>query len=376
MPRIAIIGAGLAGVAAAMQLEKTGADVTVFEKSRGVSGRMSTRRSQPTGAMSATGANSQVEQWQCDHGAQYFIATDATFRAEVSRWQSLGIAAPWYPTIAVLGAREHFSPLVMPGGETTGKSAQAIELARWVGTPRMSSVVSNLASTLRRHVILETTVTALTRSVTGWQLTTLERGVIDTSFDALLLAIPAPQVCALLQTAGSATAELSALVARVTMQARWSVMLHFTEPLPVSFDAAVVDTEPLRWIARDNSKPERENIETWVLHASTKWSAENVEASKELVLTELVDSFSKWVGVPLQPIEAIAHRWRYAARTTDIHYEPVESPTSRSHWQHELRLGVCGDWMVGGSIEDAWLSGTHLAERIAFDLTSTTRHTK
>ena len=46
MTKIAIIGAGLSGLSVA-HLLKNHAEVTLFEKARGVSGRMSTRRAEP-----------------------------------------------------------------------------------------------------------------------------------------------------------------------------------------------------------------------------------------------------------------------------------------------------------------------------------------
>ena len=73
---VAVIGAGLSGLSCAHALLQAGHTVHLFDKSRGPSGRMSTRR-----AEDAHGP------WQCDHGAQYFTARDAAFRAEVARWQ-------------------------------------------------------------------------------------------------------------------------------------------------------------------------------------------------------------------------------------------------------------------------------------------------
>jgi renalase len=55
MTNIAIIEAGLSGLTAANIL-KDYADITIFEKSRGVSGRMSTRHAYP---------------YSFDHGAQF-----------------------------------------------------------------------------------------------------------------------------------------------------------------------------------------------------------------------------------------------------------------------------------------------------------------
>jgi len=67
---IAIIGAGIAGLACATRLQQAGHNVSVFEKSRGLGGRMSPRR---------------TDQWQCDHGAQYFTARTPEFLAQVRR---------------------------------------------------------------------------------------------------------------------------------------------------------------------------------------------------------------------------------------------------------------------------------------------------
>ena len=65
MVDIAIIGAGLSGLIAANKLNHI-SSVEVFEKSRGVSGRMATRNSDP---------------FFFDHGAQYFkIKTDSLMK--------------------------------------------------------------------------------------------------------------------------------------------------------------------------------------------------------------------------------------------------------------------------------------------------------
>ena len=62
---IAIVGAGLSGLVLANQLAARH-DVTLFEKSRGVGGRMATRRNFP---------------YYFDHGAQFFTADSREFKA-------------------------------------------------------------------------------------------------------------------------------------------------------------------------------------------------------------------------------------------------------------------------------------------------------
>src|SRR3990167_5715659 len=109
-PEIAIIGAGIAGLACARRLQLAGVSVTLIDKSRGPGGRMSTRRG---------------EQWQCDHGAQYFTARQPLFRAEVQRWLKAGVAARWQPRLSVFG----------------GSQVHELDpsLERFVGVPRMTS---------------------------------------------------------------------------------------------------------------------------------------------------------------------------------------------------------------------------------------------
>ena len=78
--RVAIIGAGLAGLTTASRLGATGFRVDVLEKSRGAGGRMGTRR----------------EAWaSLDLGAQYFTARSPEFRDQVARWLRAGLVARW-----------------------------------------------------------------------------------------------------------------------------------------------------------------------------------------------------------------------------------------------------------------------------------------
>ena len=80
MPTVAVIGAGISGLVCARTLRDHGYPVTVFEKSRGVGGRMATRRTD--------------DGFQFDHGAQYFTARDRRFRRYVNSWIADGIVNP------------------------------------------------------------------------------------------------------------------------------------------------------------------------------------------------------------------------------------------------------------------------------------------
>ena len=88
-PRIAVIGAGVAGAACAAGLLRAGFDVTVFDKSRGVGGRMATRQAQWTDSSGIASAA------PFDHGCPHFTASRPRFRALVERAEKLGTVARW-----------------------------------------------------------------------------------------------------------------------------------------------------------------------------------------------------------------------------------------------------------------------------------------
>ena len=71
----AVIGAEIAGHAAAQEFANAGLAVTVFEKSAGLGGRITTRHTSTL---------------TFDHSAQYFTARAPEFMALVSQWTASG----------------------------------------------------------------------------------------------------------------------------------------------------------------------------------------------------------------------------------------------------------------------------------------------
>jgi glycine/D-amino acid oxidase-like deaminating enzyme len=117
--RVAVVGAGLAGLTAARILEEQGHDVVVVEKARGAGGRSATRRH---------------EAWQFDHGAQYFTARDPRFLQHVLAWQERGSIALWEGRIGVV--------------EKGRVQAAAEQTRRFVGLPGMNAVCRDIAGEL------------------------------------------------------------------------------------------------------------------------------------------------------------------------------------------------------------------------------------
>jgi len=332
--KIAIIGAGVAGLSCATVLQQAGMDVTVFEKSRGVSGRLSTR---------VVAGSENTPAWQCDHGAQYFTARDPRFVAEVNRWLEAGVAKLWQPRLQTFDG-ETFLP-------------KKNETERFVGYPRNNTPVKWLAQSLQ--VNTENTIIGLQKKHQQWQLSTKEHGVMPQLFDDVLLAIPAPQAAVLLNEVAPALAGLSA---SVKMHPCFALMVQMHQPLSVAFDGLFINSGLLSWIARDSAKPGRASTansaqETWVLHASSQWSEAHVDHDKAIVADYMLAAFLTLVNAEAAAVQShTIHRWLYADCP---HY------LTRGHeLDLSQRIGLCGDWLNGGKVQGAWMSGYGLAHEL------------
>ena len=320
MPRsmkIAIIGAGMAGLTCGGQLRRSGHDVSMFDKGRGAGGRMATRRIEQGG-----------QTFRFDHGAQYFTARDPAFVERVREWEREGIVARW---------------------PAAGEGA-------WVGTPAMNAPIRAMADTLdvqfgRR---IESIARAGSGGDDGWRL--VGKGAPDMRFDAVVVAVPAEQAGPLLEPHSANLADLAHWVASAPC---WAAMVAFDVRLdaPDTISDAFPSDSPLAWAARNSSKPGRNAAqECWVLHATPEWSRRNLERKEDEVRDELLTALEAHVGPLRQVVMSSAHRWRYAM---------CEKNDTGAVWDAQLRLGACGDWTSGPRVENAFLSGHALAGKIA-----------
>jgi len=307
--RIAIIGAGMAGLAAARLLRDHGLTCTVFEKSRGLGGRMATRRTQDL---------------TFDHGAQYFTARGERFRALVAQWQEQGDVARW-----------------LPDG--------------FVGTPSMTAPARALA--MGCETILDYEVKALGRAPAGWSLHAGESDLVHSDFDAVLLAIPAPQAIALLASADIVFSPLA--------QARYApclaLMLAFDGDVDFDETHRRYDDGAIAWIARDSSKPGRASpAQTFVVHAGPEWSKAHLDETPQAILEQLLPQALDLIGARRAPFYATAHRWRYALVEQTAGVACV--------WDDQANIGACGDYCLGPRVEAAFESGEALAKAVLISL--------
>ena len=332
-PKIAIIGAGISGLTCARMLTDRGFEVTVFEKSRGIGGRMATRRAEVS--------------LQFDHGAQYFTVRDPRFHSLVDSWQANGIVQLWKGRIVSLrhGTVEY---------EKTSTN-------RFVAAPAMNAVCKQIARNL--DVRTKTRVVPPSRRDEKWILLDEESHELG-HFDIAIVSAPAPQAAELLRDVPG----LAVRAASVKVDGCWAALAEFPARLPLGFDAAFVQGSALSWIARNSSKPGRDDsLETWVLHASADWTQTHLEETAEVVCDRLLSAFEEAAGLSLPTTKySTAHRWRYAL--------PVNPLPEQCLFDGQRAIGACGDWCAGPRVEGAMLSGLAVADKVLDSLANAPVH--
>ena len=331
--RVAVIGAGMAGVTCARSLADAGLKVQMFDKSRGVGGRMATRRVEWSNQEGA------LQRATFDHGSPGFSAHADDFACFVDQALRDGLVAPWLPTMAP-GSHA-------PQGKTTV----------WVPVPDMPSLCRGVLADL--PILTQCCIDVLRRDPAGWCLEGSGTTVAD-GFNAVVVAIPPAQATPLLRPHRS---DWALRAQALPMCPGWTLMgITSDDGTALDWDLARPPSGPLSLVVRNDAKPGRGRVPglaQWVVHASASWSQAQLESSASDVQAALQEALAHWLGHPLIWHHAAVHRWRYAAAL------PAEVLSAECcWWDAPSGLGVCGDALGGAGVEGAWLSGRALATAV------------
>ena len=306
---IAVVGAGIAGLLLARQLTAQGEDVVVLEKSRGLGGRLATKR---------------VEEAVFDSGAQYFTTKSERFAGMVAEWAASGVVAPWP------GASAH----------------------RWIGKPCMNALGKFLAEGL--VVRRESKVIKVQREDGGWELTIENQSALRVG--RLVLTAPLPQSLGLLKAGGvDLPNKLAGELAALTYLPCLALLLTLEGPSAVPAEGVALSAGPVRWIADNSKKGISPGVAAAVtVHLSPAYAAEHYARTETELAAMVLPGIESRLGSPVRKVTL--QRWKFS--------EPAATYGQPCVWLPELGLGLAGDALGGPRVEAAALSGLALAERM------------
>lgn len=338
MDDVIVVGAGIAGLAAARELTAAGLRVCMLEKSRGVGGRLATRRvSTPHGEVLV------------DHGAQFFTCRSSEFRALLTPLIDQGKVKTWLSAI----------PTLRPEGIVPADAAHTYP--RYCCPQGMTTLAKVLAEGLTIQRLTKVTGVSLT-SDSDWIATT------DTGEEfaarALLLTPPPHQSLALLDSLPEAIAQLEA-VREVQFAPCLSVMAGYspgTHPLDrMPLGLRWQDDPMIAWSAVDSSKRPHPSAPVLVFHSTPQFARHQTEDPQSLIAQVLDHATAKLqphLSLDLRsPAWSQAHYWRYSQPVTPLQRQYVSTAIAAP-------LILAGCWCSEGRVEGAFLSGVAAAAEL------------
>ena len=359
MASVAIIGAGISGLAAAHILIDAGHTVTLFEKDTGVGGRAATRKR---------------DGFTYDHGAQYIkgggpiSTTWITQRFRVP--DLIDISKP----VWTFDAEGHIQE---------GDPVQNAD-PRWNYRSGLVTLAKRMAEGL--DIRLETYIARVERITTGWRLFdvlgyALEAGggklphstpLHSRPYEQLLITIPAAQAVAFVENSqmpGDLQEYLLANLRKAHYNPLISVMLGY-KPIPRTRPYyALVNTDkahPISWLAWEHEKaPERVPEQTGLLIAqmAPQYSLNHWQTPAEEVISDVAKLVAVLIDEPMietifEPVFTDIYNWRYAL--------PAEKADVQSINTLALPYGLafCGDAFVGGRVHLALEHGVEVAHQL------------
>ncbi|EFJ48675.1 hypothetical protein VOLCADRAFT_117582 [Volvox carteri f. nagariensis] len=141
---------------------------------------------------------------------------------------------------------------------------------------------------------------------------------------------------------------------RLRLNAVWALMVAFDGPLPVPFEGAFIQGSPiLSWAGNNTAKMglrhTPSDIQCWTLFSTNAYGQAN-KVPQEAIPAEVADKVAEEMLAAFK--QAVTGPG--ASRSVKEWPRPVFT-----------RVGVCGDWLTGGSLQAAAVSGITLARKIA-----------
>ncbi|MEZ6163083.1 MAG: FAD-dependent oxidoreductase [Phycisphaerales bacterium] len=324
--RVAIVGAGLSGLACARELKLRGISCTLFDRGRSLGGRLSTREVRVGG-----------QSFRFNHGAPALHANTPEFQRVIADWVEMG-AARWLQEPRVIA-----------------------------GSPSTQTIPERLASGL--DVRSSSSVVSIARADGCWDLRSQQYPDNSVRFDEysdVVFACPPEQARRVLEASQLGIPEELAAVSSIPA---WVCMLVIEKANENEMFPSSIRCDSAEGVASIHIQHQDKRRAALVVTMSDAWSmAQNgrtIEDAEPLIMKASLNALNRVASglYQLRHVQfAQAHRWGLARPSSRIDMACLYSTA--------LRMGFCGDWFAGPhghwvDAEAAYLSGIAVAEQIA-----------
>ncbi len=356
---VAVVGAGISGLTCTLALQEAGYHVVVVEKSKGVGGRVATRR---------------LEKAWVDHGAPTLsrgVQDEAQYGAYLSSLLRQDLIQPW--------PSDQIYQVALDGGKwRTEKIQPSSRLMDYVASAGMTVIAKALTDNLDICRGQRVTAIQLDSEQSYWQISTEPVIAGEQSMTlrakAVVLAIPAPQAfnlcvplsqCEISQDGisqdGMPQSMLDALQG-VSFDPCITVIAGYC-PVSLPWSELRCNEDPIvqRILCDSHKRPTQEEL--WLaIHSTPVFAAEylNGDATEagQQMLEHLGQVYQPWMA---EPSNLQVHRWRYAIARSGYPGDPLSANFKLPFW-------ICGDWCTGSTIQDAFEAGLDVAQRLQVQL--------
>ena len=314
-----ILGSGIAGSTIANLLSKK-YSVEVFDKARGPGGRTSNKRFKSN--------------LNFDHGAQYISIESKLFGKFIHKLYKNNIIKIW------------------DGNHLDFTFKKKIKTTKYIGVKSNNEPCKFLLKKVKQNY--ESNISKINRKKDFWEITLKNKKKYHSR--ALIITCPYPQLKKLAKN----YLNKKLLNLNIKMEPNITAMIAFKNQKTLNISSIKFNDNILAWASNENSKKRfKSNTSLWTLQSTLKWSKKNINYSKKnnKILDLLILRFLKLMNLDKNKIiYKKIHGWKYS-------YNYLKSP-STNYWNKNISLGVCGDWLLGPKVENAWQSANDLYKSV------------
>ena len=324
-----VVGAGIAGLAAARLLQSAGHPTAVLESNAKVGGRIATYRH----------GNCRY-----DYGAQNLKGADRDLAKEAS---ALGLKVR--PIVEPVWLHE--AGITRPGDPAANAEAKWTYEGGLDALPERLAAGLTLCFNVTVNRLIESSGEVLALDISGNTVCRARRAV---------LAVPAPIAAGILERSETRAKRAAPLLREAQYSRCLTVMLEFEPNLadwPYYALIASDRSHPLLWLARENCKGYLEAGTGLVAQLGPAISEEMWSHSEE----KIVDATLCWVAEVCgqsnaHPTWSRIHRWPHAQPLHTISFDAANQGSSN--------IVICGDAVARARVPDAYASGLKAARKL------------